>query len=114
MEKITQKEFKNILATKGNILYKRINTSEKEKENIKNTFASLEHEIDNNIIYRTCEKVQSRALMFSNKSWLYFDNQADAKEYYKHNNFIMVIETYNNKYNNDNIIIALIYNIKED
>ena len=112
MEKITQKLFKELLAENKNILYKRINTQEENKNDLINKFALLNEEIAEDSKYRTCKHKQSNALMFSDNSWLHFDNQTISKEYYKHNNFIMVIETYGDNYGNQNCIIALIYNIK--
>ena len=48
--------------------------------------------------YRDCIKIQTNALAFETErkslSWLYFDNKAISKTYYKHNKILLYVEEY--------------------
>lgn len=60
---------------------------------------------------RKVEKVQTNAVMFTNKSWLYLD-QATQK-CFKFNNYLILIDSYFDEYSNEYYSKLLVYKIVE-
>lgn len=107
MEKITQKEFKTILENNHNALIASNYFDIKNIDNIKNKIINTSIQNEKLSTWRKANKIQTNALQFSDNSWLYFDNEANKKEYYKQNNLVINFEYYGDKF------LAIIYAIKE-
>lgn len=86
-EKITKKEFINILKnSENNRLCSFVNLSQDKSTEVMQKLFNGNFEVKDG---RTCKKAQSNALMFSDGSWLYFN---DLKDCYKHNNVILTLD----------------------
>lgn len=102
MKKITKKEFVETLC--NNVTAQVVLLGRELNESDKNIIRSLtwesasdeQHKIE--LLPRTVEKKQTNAVMFSNGSWLYFDEKGE-KNYYRCGNVILKEMILTDRYN---------------
>ena len=102
MKKITKKEFVETLCNNvtSQVVLLRRELNESDKNIIRGltweNASDEQHKIE--LLPRTVEKKQTNAVMFSNGSWLYFDEKGE-KNYYRCGNVILKEVILTDRYN---------------
>ena len=111
MKKITKKEFIDTLCNNvtAQVVLLRRALNESDKNIIRGlTWENASDEQHNiKLLPRTVKKKQTNAVMFSNGSWLYFDEKG-AKNYYRCGNVILKEMILTDQYNPDYRYISVL------
>ena len=111
MKKITKKEFIDTLCNNvtAQVVLLRRALNESDKNIIRGlTWENASDEQHNiKLLPRTVEKKQTNAVMFSNGSWLYFDENGE-KNYYRCGNVILKEMILTDQYNPDYRYISVL------
>ena len=107
---ITKKQFKNDLINNTTEFFRISN-----KKSLNENLTILQNYDFNNFEYlvqdkRKVEKVQTNAVMFTNKSWLYLDQP--TQKCFKFNNYLILIDCYFEEYDNKYYSTILIYKME--
>ena len=86
MEKITKKEFRNLLENKQNCLVQAFYQKKSMIEFLDGKLPTLNVEKFNN--FRTAKRIRSNSIEFSNDSSIYFNENGD-KSYFRLNDFLI-------------------------